>query len=130
MVLVIVATRLPNLRTDSPYKKEHSRTLQRLKQTLQTLNSMFYLQIKRIYYNWYGVVTYYVFLHKLHVIATYYLPSLPVHWSRLGGNCYGTKRIFTQVYAPIIFYFKGAIFITYLCTDQTNPPFQKFNAVI
>ena len=27
-------------------------------------------------------------------------------------------------------YFEGAILINYLCTDQTNPPFRKFSAVI
>ena len=39
----IVAARLRSLRTDPPYKKEHSQTLYRLKSTLQTLNCMFYL---------------------------------------------------------------------------------------
>ena len=91
---------------------------------------MFYFQIKRIWYIWYGAVTYYVILHKLHVIDTYYLRNILVCWSRLRRNCYGTKRKFTQVYVPIIIYFTGAIFITYLSTDHTNPPFQKFNAVI
>ena len=42
----------------------------------------------------------------------------------------GTKRIFTRVYVPIIFYFEGATFITYLRFDQTNAPFQKFSTVI
>ena len=47
-LLETVAARLRSLQTDSPYKKEHSRTLQRLKKILQTLNCIIYMQIKRI----------------------------------------------------------------------------------
>ena len=32
--------------------------------------------------------------------------------------------------APVIIYFEVAIFINYLCTGQTNPPFQNLSAVI
>ena len=30
----------------------------------------------------------------------------------------------------MIIYSEGAIFISYFCTHHTNPPFQKFSAVI
>ena len=91
---------------------------------------MFCFYIKRIQFIWYGAVTYYVVSYKLDVIDTYRLRSISVYWSGLGRNCYGTKRKFTRVFVPIIFYFEGAILITYLHTDHTNPQFQKFSAVI
>ena len=121
-----VAARLRSLRTDSPYKKEHSRTFYRLKSLYKHKTVCFIFKL-----NVFSLSnTEQLRFTSFYTNCMWSIGIIPVYWSRLGRKCYGTKRKFTRVYVSVIIYFGGAIFLllNFLLILQT-PPFQKFSAV-